>query len=168
MLIANREVCNYLCCLLHHAVTYSSGVVRRAKANAVVTYTLVLINGNAVPANSSLRITSSLTSFPPQNITVATDCKLDMFNGTAFDPVTMSLPANRALVCSIPVTVTAAHIANTMLPGFAATVATSTTAGYATVAVPAVMLYTIPAITVSPSFAGTFAIGKHGCRHVCL
>jgi hypothetical protein len=135
--------------------------MRRAQAGAVITYTVVLINGaNSVAANSSLRIVSNLATFPPQNITVS-DCKLDTAASTAFNPVTDALPANTALVCSIPVTVSANDITNTQLPGFTLTVATATISSYAAATVDAVKLYTVPSITVLPSFSGTFATGEH-------
>jgi hypothetical protein len=144
------------------AVTYPAGVVRRAKAGAVITYTVVLIHGsNQLAANSSLKIVSSLDTTSAQFIDVAA-CKLDTATGTAYNPVADILPAYRALVCSIPVTVTAEDIVKTELPSFTLTTSTTATPAYAAATtVAAVKLYTEPSITVLPSFSGTFATGEH-------
>lgn len=136
--------------------------MRRAKAGAVVTYTVVLINGaTAVPANSSLTIAGSLP-----NLTISiSNCALNMANGTAAN-VTMALPGNTALVCTIPVTVSASDIVNTKLPSFKVTMSASGNALSVSATADPVLLYTRPSITVSPLFTGTFATGEYTTKCV--
>lgn len=141
--------------------------MQRALSGAAVKYTIILINGGkAINGSAGLVLKTALATaamsgqpgvFPPANLT---SCALDLVTGTAFVYNSTDLPANKALVCSIDVSVTSADIAVDHLPSFTVTASTAQAApaasGYpATATVDSLGLYSLPRLATVTTFGSS-------------
>jgi hypothetical protein len=136
------------------------GSTKLAQQGGVVTYTITIINGDvAVPAgNFSFVVNSTDPAYAAAPVTCS-------------PAVGAAIPAASAIVCSFPITVTAAHITATQLPPFVATITSVASAGGYTLTHngPAVNLYTTASLTTAApviiSNDTTFINGT--CEAVC-
>jgi hypothetical protein len=122
------------------AVLPAVGDKTLAELGAVVTWTVTLINGDTpVPAgNLSLVVSSTDAAYAAATVTCDTDIKL-------------GLAASSSMQCSFPVTVTAAHIQATEMPGFTVDVVNADAAvGFPLQHVePALKVYTVASMTAA-------------------